>query len=114
MQIRHIGVFVKDIGFIDEVFSQLGLKKVYDEIEIWGGKKTNIKKYLFEDSKIELIQGDNVFLNTFHLSFNGDIPNILLNHHHYIMNGIPFDKNIETFFVFIDDSIYFEFVREKI
>lgn len=116
MQIRHAGIFVRNINKVEKILIDIGFVKVYDEMEIWAGKKTNIRKYLSSEGvKLELIQNENALLNTFHLAIEGDIcDELLFDMNSYIVYGEAFDKNLEMLFVYIDDSIYFEFVKEKI
>jgi len=111
MNIRHIGFFVNDIYYVSHIFVMLGFECVYDEKEYFAKKYRIIRKYELNGIKIELIECDKVPKNIYHICFDGDIPDFLLDE--TIAVGNPLDKKLESFFVYTDDSIYFEFVRNK-
>ena len=109
---RHIGFFVRDINFMGAIFNKLGFSLIYHEVESVNGIDSIIEKYEYSDNLvIELIENNNIGLDQYHICFNGPVPYFLRNFD--IRIGVPFDKNIKLSFVYVGDSIYFEFVESK-
>ncbi|MDD5650969.1 MAG: hypothetical protein PHF86_11220 [Candidatus Nanoarchaeia archaeon] len=117
MIIKHFGLYVKNIELVHSIFLKLGFSCTYNEIEIWENKETNIRKYIYKGQKLELIQNDNAICNSYHICIEGKIPNFLQDYNvlrdYTILEGKAFNPKLKLFFVYIGDSIYFEFVRSK-
>lgn len=120
MNIRHIGIYVKNIKQAHEILLKLGFELVYSENEILDGIETNVKKYLYKEEEkegkqkeftLELIQSKQPVANNFHICIDGPIPGFLKEYN--VIKGNPFNKDLLVDFVFTNDSIYFEFVRNK-
>lgn len=110
MLVRHIGGFVNDIEKVSNILIQLGYIKIYDEIESIG----KVQKFILEDNRyIEIIEQNykRHSLNTWHISINSDIPDFL----HKYKGKCYKARNTDLIvtFVYINDTIYFEFVRDK-
>jgi hypothetical protein len=112
MQLRHIGIFVQDISLIESILEQLGFENIYNCNEMVNYELCNIRKYLYSDGNIlELIENKSrARSNSFHLCFDGNVPDFMLQYR--VEKFEPRDKTLEVFFVYINDSIYFEFVKE--
>jgi len=110
MLVRHFGIYVKDIEKVTSILIKLGLEKVYDVME---SPVLISRKFRIGNGKIEILK--NIYFNPdkniTHLSFDGEIPEFMKKYH--IESLQPFDSSLEVDMVFIDDSIYFEFVRRK-
>ena len=113
MQLRHMGIFVQNINLIESILEQLGFENIYNCDEIINYELCNIRKYLDGDGEIlELIQSKARSRgNSFHLCFDGNVPDFMLKYR--VDKFIPKDDKLEVYFVYINDSIYFEFVKEK-
>jgi hypothetical protein len=110
--LRHVGIFVQDINLIESILLQLGFENIYNCNEMVNYELCNIRKYLYNDDNIlELIQSKTRSRgNTFHLCFNGNVPDFMLQYR--VKKFEPKDETLEVYFVYINDSIYFEFVKE--
>jgi hypothetical protein len=115
-RIRHCGFLVQNIDWVSSVLEKLNFFIIYDGNEYYQGCTRRIKKYKSDNLVIELIQGFNIYNNSCHISLSMDIPFWMLNDRSYIVQGYknPNDPSLEVTFVYINDSIYFEFVKEKI
>lgn len=103
---------MRNMRAVENILLQLDFKKIYDEVELFNKSKVNIRKYSRDDfGTLELIENPNARINGFHICFKGPVPKFLGKH--TLVQGEPFDKSLELFFVYIGDSIYFEFVRNK-
>ena len=114
MLIRHTGIFVQDIKFCESVLVRLGFVKFYDEYEMINNTKAIVRKYYNNENKyyLELIENSTrARSNSFHISFDGDIPDFMKQFR--IEKYDPINKLLLVDFVYINDSIYFEFVRNK-
>jgi hypothetical protein len=113
MLLRHFGVFVQNIKLIDSILLQLGFECIYNEDENVNYKVCNVRKYALDTYYvIELIEnGSRARGNSFHISIDGNVPDYMLQYR--IEKFIPKDDNLLVDFVYINDSIYFEFVRNK-
>lgn len=112
MQIRHFGVYVKDVKFVGIFLEHLGFTLIYQNTEDVNGKEFKIRKYVNEHLTIELIEDRYAIVNTAHISVDGPVPYIFKKYTtiHYDEPAIPsYDVN----FVYIDDGLYFEFVERK-
>jgi hypothetical protein len=115
MLIRHTGIYVDNIVQYDHIFTRLGFIKIYDEWEKVNGDDVNIKKYFDKENNylLELLYDRkfDIVKNSSHLCFYGELPDCMKCH--YVVEGKPFNKKYKQWFVYVDDSIYFEFVKEK-
>jgi hypothetical protein len=114
MVLRHVGVFVNNIELIEFILLKLGFNKIYDEREVVNYKHATIRKYLNNGDGfvLEVIEDNSrARSNSFHLCFDNEIPEFM--RQYYIEKYIPKDESLLVDFVYINDSIYFEFVRNK-
>lgn len=113
MLIRHTGIFVDDINKIEFILLQLDFEKIYDEYEYIDYQLCNVRKFLYSDNYIlELIRSPSRARgSTFHISIEGEIPEFMKKYR--IESHLPKDQTLLVDFVYINDSIYFEFVRSK-
>jgi hypothetical protein len=112
MLIRHTGIFVQKIELIDSILLQLGFVKTYNEKELFNNEKVEINKYIYKGCKFEFIENSSRSRsNSFHICFDGNIPDFMLQYQ--IERFIPKDESLLVDFVYINDSVYFEFVRNK-
>jgi hypothetical protein len=102
-----MGIFVKDIEKVSYIMRQLGFEEIYNKIEEIG----HVVKFQVGNAKIELIQDKEAIENSFHICVDGGIPDFMLVYAK--IKYEPFDGNLLVDFVYINDSIYFEFVRDK-
>jgi hypothetical protein len=114
MVIRHVGIFVNNIELINSILLKLGFNNIYDETETINYRSVNVRKYINngDGSILEIIEdGSRARGNTFHLCFDNDVPDFMKQYR--IEKFEPNDKSLLVDFIFINDSIYFEFVRNK-
>lgn len=111
MNIRHFGIYVKNIELVHDILMKLGFSITYYQNEIWDGKETNIRKYIYKGQKLELIQSDEAICNSYHISIDGKVVPFLRDYN--VVKKEGFNKELILEFVYIGDSIYFEFVRKK-
>jgi hypothetical protein len=114
MVLRHVGVFVNNIELIDSILLKLGFSQIYNEVEIINYRYDTVRKYLNngDGSILEVIEDSSqARSNSFHLCFDNEIPEFM--RQYYIEKYIPKDNSLSVDFVYINDSIYFEFVRNK-
>jgi hypothetical protein len=114
MNIRHTGIFVQDIKLCESVLVRLGFIKDYDEYEKINYEDAIVRKYYNKENKyyLELIESKTrARSNSFHLCFDGDVP--IFMEQYSVKKFEPNDDSLLVDFVFINDSIYFEFVRNK-
>jgi hypothetical protein len=114
MVIRHVGIFVNNIELIGSILLKLGFNQIYDKMELINYRYVTVRKYLNngDGSILEIIEdGSRARSNSFHLCFDNDIPDFMKQYR--IEKFEPNDKSLLIDFIFINDSIYFEFVRNK-
>jgi hypothetical protein len=114
MQLRHTGIFVQDIKLCESILVRLGFIKDYDEYEKINYEDVIARKYYNKENKyyLELIESKTrARSNSFHLCFDGDVPIFMKQYR--IEKYEPINKSLIVFFVYISDSIYFEFVKES-
>jgi hypothetical protein len=115
-KIRHFGVFIQDMKWVSSVLEKLGFFVIYDNNELLFNQVRQIKKYKLDNLIIELIQGFNYQNNHYHISLTMEVPDFMKNDKSYIIQKYnnPNNPSLEVTFVYINDSLYFEFVKEKI
>lgn len=109
-----MGIFVQDINYVEDILVKLGFTCYYKEDEVINYQVNNVRKYSdYYDNALELIENKSRARgNSFHICFNGEVPEFMKQYR--IDKYIPNDDNLLVDFVYIDDSIYFEFVRNKV
>lgn len=114
MQLRHFGVLVNHASRVESFLVRLGLTKTYDEIETFDSLKVRVCKFSFPGGgTFEIIEDTAIHLQSFHLCVDGGVPDWLRQAAFRVEEGTPHNPNLKSEFVYIGDTIYFEFVENK-